>query len=563
MTRRSTLFLAWLGCLIFVVYGSLVPLDYVALPWDQAVTAFRNVPFLELGIDSRADWVANGVLYAPMGFLSARLLKVWVPHLPYAVAVPLAFIGCTALAMGVEFTQLFFPPRTVSQNDILAEVIGSAVGALLAPVLAGWLARLGTGWFAGGGKLLRHLLEGYAVAYVLLCFFPYDLLLSGAEVQGKWASELWGWVLAPHPRGLLFALLQLVVETGLVLPIGVLLAQRGGRRAGVPRAALVGAALGLAIELGQFFVASGVTQGASILTRAAGVALGAALAPALARGGAPMVKAVLGRHAGWLMLLYLPVLLFVNGWFRDPWGGMAAASAMWRELRWLPFYYHYWTTEAMALFSLGSVALMYSPAVVLGWARGAPQPLILAGVAVATLAVETSKLFIAGLRPDPTNLLIATAASVVILSLLSLAAQPRRADGDVAAAVTARPASSWPLAWMLLPAALAGAALWAAWFPAFPGVLVAVLGACAVVVWWRPVLALALIPAALPVLDLAPWSGRFYWDEFDVLQAVCITIALCRTTPPRGQTHRLRPLTLAFALLALSLAVATVRALLP
>ena len=207
MTRRSTLFWAWLGWLGFVVYGSLVPLDYTALPWDQAVATFRNIPFLQLGIDSRADWVANGVLFAPLGFLSAQVLKAWLPRLPYAMAIPLAFAGCAALAGGVEFTQLFFPPRTVSQNDLMAEAIGSAVGALLAPVLAGWLARLGAGWFAGGGKLLWHLLEGYAVVYVLLCFFPYDLLLSAAEVQRKWASGLWGWALAPHERGLLFALL--------------------------------------------------------------------------------------------------------------------------------------------------------------------------------------------------------------------------------------------------------------------------------------------------------------------------------------------------------------------
>ena len=562
MIRRSTLTLAWLGWLVFVVYGSLVPLDYVALPLDQALAAFRNIPFLSLGLDSRADWVANGVLYAPLGFLSARLLKALLPRLPFLVAIPLAWLGCVALAVAVEFTQLYFPPRTVSQNDLMAETIGSAVGALLAPVLAGWLARLGAGWLAGGGRLLRHMLEGYAVAYVLLCFFPYDLLLSGPEVQGKWAAGLWGWVLAPHERGLLFALLQLVVETGLALPIGVLLTRLGGR-AGVLRAALVGAALGLLIEIGQFFVASGVSQGASVLTRAAGVALGAALAPALGRGGVPAVKALLGRHAGWLVLLYLPVLLFVNGWLRGPWQGVAAAAAVWRELRLLPFYYHYWTTEALALFSLGSVALMYLPAVVLGWARGLPRALILAGVAVLTLAVETSKLFLAGLRPDPTNVLIATAASAVALALLGLAAQPRRAEAGAAPAVAARPASTWPLTWMLLPVVLAAAALWAAWFPAFPAMLLALLVACAGAVWLRPVLALALIPAALPVLDLAPWSGRFFWDEFDVLQAVCITVALCRAPVPAGLPHRLRPLTLAFALLGLSLLVSTLVALLP
>jgi len=561
MTRRSTLFLAWLAWLTFVVYGSLVPLDYTPRPWEQAVAAFRNVPFLQLGIASRADWIANGVLYAPLGFLSARLLKAWMPRLPYAVAIALAFVGCVALAVAVEFTQLFFPPRTVSQNDLMAEAIGSAVGALLAPVLAGWFARLGAGWFAGGGKLLRHLLEGYAVAYVVLCFFPYDFLLSGSEVQAKWASGLWGWVLAPHERGLLFALLQLVVETGLALPIGVLLARHGG----VAGAALVGAALGLFIEVGQFFVASGLSQGASVLTRAAGVALGTALALSapLGRGGLPMIKSVIGRHAGWLALLYLPVLLFVNGWFRDPWHGPAEAAAAWRELRLVPFYYHYLLSESRALFSLGSVALMYLPAALIGWALGIGRFRVVAGVALLTLAVEVFKLFITGMRPDATNLLISPVACAGFLGLLDLSAQAR-APAGYPTGVARSVAPAWPLPRVLLPFVLVGAGLSALWFPAFPAAVLGLLGAAAVTVWMRPVWALALIPAALPVLDLAPWSGRFFWDEFDLLQAVCIAVALSRTQAPLGgSSDRLQPVTGAFVLLALSLSASTWMALWP
>jgi hypothetical protein len=37
---------------------------------------------------------------------------------------------------------------------------------------------------------------------------------------------------------------------------------------------------------------------------------------------------------------------------------------------------------------------------------------------------------------------------------------------------------------------------------------------------------LIVIPAALPVLDLAPWSGRFFWDEFDLLMLVTFAVAL-------------------------------------
>lgn len=561
MTPRSTVFLAWLGWLTFLVYGSLVPLDYTPLPMDRALAAFRDIPFLSLGLESRADWVANGVLYAPLGFLSARMLKAVLPRLPYAVAIPLAFAGCATLAVGVEFTQLYFPPRTVSQNDLIAETMGSAFGALLAPVLARWLVRLGAGWFVGGGTLLRRLLEGYAVAYALLCYFPYDLLLSWSEVQNKWASGPWGWLTAPHERGLLFSLLQLVVETGLALPIGVLLARHG-----VMRAALMGAALGLLIELGQFFVASGVSQGASVLTRLAGVALGAALAPVLLGGGVPVVKAALGRHAWWLLLLYLPVLLFVNGWFRDPWQGPAGAASVWREMRLVPFYYHHLTTEARALFSVASVSLMYLPAAALGWAWGVRRNRVVAGVALLTLAVEVFKLFITGMRPDLTNLLISPAASAAALWLIDLSARTRVAGTGavtIESVESLRAMSTWPVSRALLPVVLVGTALWALSFPAVPSLLLLLLGVCGLAVWWRPVYALALIPAALPVLELAPWSGRFYWDEFDLLQVVCISIALARRPVSSASTWRIRPLSLAFVLLALSLGLSTLRAMSP
>jgi hypothetical protein len=39
---------------------------------------------------------------------------------------------------------------------------------------------------------------------------------------------------------------------------------------------------------------------------------------------------------------------------------------------------------------------------------------------------------------------------------------------------------------------------------------------------------LLLVPAALPVLDLTPWTGRFYLDEFDALLAVTVLVLAAR-----------------------------------
>jgi hypothetical protein len=44
--------------------------------------------------------------------------------------------------------------------------------------------------------------------------------------------------------------------------------------------------------------------------------------------------------------------------------------------------------------------------------------------------------------------------------------------------------------------------------------------------WRWPSAWLIIVPAALPLLDLAPWTGRFFWDEFDLLMLVTLAIAM-------------------------------------
>ena len=572
MSRRSTALWLFVGYGIFVVYGSLVPLQYKPLDFDQAWQRFQHIPFLQLGLDSRADWVANGVLYAPLAFFAARAAFGF--GLAQALAVALAAGLCSALAVGVEFTQLWFPQRTVSLNDILAECIGSAVGAGVAPFLAGWLDRLAHAWDRGGGRLGRHLLELYAAAYLLLCYFPYDLLLSADEIHGKWQGAGWGWWLAAHERGPFFVMLQLAVEVALAAPIGALLLRpaAAGRRPWA-LAAATGLLLGLLIEVGQFFVDSGVSQGASVLSRSLGVVAGMALTPWLLDTGLAGLRARLRPWAWALWMLYLPVLAAVNGAFSGGRHGLAGAVVSWQQTRLLPFYYHYFTTEAIAMFSLGSVAVMYLPVALLGWARAWSTATILGSAGLLALAIEGGKLFIDGRHPDPTNVLVAVAGNALALGLVAMA-QRRSASLSAPAPASASAAASAAAvgpapsafggrkrgsAWLLV---LPPVALWALMFPAFPVALLALLLVCAALVWRWPVAALALLPAALPVLDLAPWSGRFYLDEFDLLCAACLAVAFHRTPAPAGR-RRWRPLTLAFAILGLSLALSTLRGMWP
>jgi hypothetical protein len=98
----------------------------------------------------------------------------------------------------------------------------------------------------------------------------------------------------------------------------------------------------------------------------------------------------------------------------------------------------------------------------------------------------------------------------------------------------------WPH-WKYLPeqlpsllAALLCAGVLAAVLPAYPlgplGPLwlgTALLGYC-VALWRWPHCWLLVVPAALPVLDLAPWTGRFFLDEFDALLATSVLMHIGR-----------------------------------
>jgi len=58
---------------LFIIYGSLVPLDYKPMPFEQAWSSFSNIRYLNLGAASRADWIANIVLYIPLTFSLAAI----------------------------------------------------------------------------------------------------------------------------------------------------------------------------------------------------------------------------------------------------------------------------------------------------------------------------------------------------------------------------------------------------------------------------------------------------------------------------------------------------------
>ena len=357
--------LAWVAYLSFIVYGSLVPLDFHPLPLDQAWATFKHVRMYQLGVEQRADWVANGVLYFPMGFLTVALFERNRMRLARPLLLVAAALFCFALALAVEFSQVFFPPRVVSRNDLIAESIGSVLGIIAAVYWSEWFSKVLGALTGKLGQLTTRLLQAYAVAYLAFSLFPFDFLISTAELWAKAESDGWGWLLSPQTtsRGLAILAAKLLAELLAVIPLGLLLGYQNEKR-GRPatrHAVTYGILLGLVIETAQFFMFSGISQGASLLTRAVGLYGGARLWGSRIHLRNLQETAASKRLAVPLALLYLLALVSVNGWFRHTWHSLRLAGTALADTRFLPFYYHYYTTEQHALLSLVSVAPMYAP----------------------------------------------------------------------------------------------------------------------------------------------------------------------------------------------------------
>jgi len=194
--------------------------------------------------------------------------------------------------------------------------------------------------------------------------------------------------------------------------------------------------------------------------------------------------------------------------------------------------------------------------------------------AIAAIA-ELGKLFIESRRPDLTDVMIAAVVAGLAASLLRAISRPANPDemrlkqlmrqagensrqlGDSDAATV----GVVPGLRIVGGLALILAALSLFDFPVSPRLLAALMALYALVLVRFPLVYLWIVPVALPMLDLAQYSGRLFWDEFDVLLLVTFGMRFALGLPVMKAGSRLPRF--ALALLLASVAASTVVALTP
>ena len=541
--------------LCFVVYGSLVPLDLGPMTFEAAWERFQDIPWLRLGAMSRADWVANILLYMPLSFLLVSRLSRSGPQF-VLLNITITLVFCMTVAIGIEYLQVFFPPRTVSLNDLLAELIGTSLGIAMWLFFGGRLTRLGKSVVSGDWLAFNSLLWLYLLIYLLLSLFPFDFVISLKELQSKLLSETTGLLFARGEcGGVLNCTIKPIFEVLFAVPIGILLASRArGRRHSYLLPFAAGIAFGLLIELVQLLIVSGISQGFSVIPKSLGVVAGFVI---YANGNSLITLIAHSKSKPVVIGLSIPYLIGLvaaNKWFRAEWVTSAEAVENLSKVHFLPFYYHYYTTETVAMTSLLFNVLLYSP---IGFAaafiqKGTRKPTYALTVIVAAslvLLIEGARLFQSGMHPDPTNIIIAIASAVLAqlvgLQVFSLAIGSGRQMecepevGEVTRSSNAvfgqqaffRKATSWRAAIGLV---LIGISVFSLYMmPVATPFLMVMAGTLLFAQYVFPSAWLYVLPSIVTVLDITPWSGWFFWDEADAFLMLLLGGLLITNAPTR------------------------------
>ena len=187
----------WLYALA-IVYVSIVVtkdgFDFVPRDLGEAWHGFVNMPYLIHGSDQQQDWMANLLMFGGFGFLlagtQARGGRLRTVHGLTALVI------CVAFLLTVKYAQLFFPPRTVSINYVLAQTGGSIIGIAAYALLHRRLARLAAAFARGGRRALIALsaiYTGFLFAFWLVLSGHYTTKLI---VVGAVCSLLCAWAVS-------------------------------------------------------------------------------------------------------------------------------------------------------------------------------------------------------------------------------------------------------------------------------------------------------------------------------------------------------------------------------
>jgi VanZ family protein len=363
-----------LAMVVFIIYGSLYPFDFLAepLPIDRFYAEWRL-------FDNTGDAVDNFILFVPLG------IGLHIHYASTRARWVASVLSVLVLAIGVQLVQLYLPSRTSAVSDAVWNTVGLVAGLMVAarvrPLVAARMSREG----------VAH--DYFALLLVALWFiyesFPFVPTLDIGELRGHIKTA----IVAPP-----FEFMRLAQHGLAALMAGVAVQRTNWllrRRDGVLLAG------GIAITL-EILVAYGSLRRETLL----GIALGMATAYWLARRRRGSAHGVVLALA--LATNAITVAIPYRGQGRD--GGFTAtpfAKLLWRGLpvELVPASY-----EALAIGALlwAGIALAGTRARANAWT---------AAVLLLLLAGEWARIAVFGIHGDSSTVLMFAVLAPAALAL--------------------------------------------------------------------------------------------------------------------------------------------------
>ncbi len=134
-SKRAILLAFSVFCSLLLVYASLVPLKYTPLSWSDSLQRWQDIPWLNLSVANRADWIAKCAGGDPLAFLLCGAVDYGKPtRRALMVYAPIIAGALCSLVVAIECVQIWFPPRTSRKTISLRlhrkRVLGARFGGL-------------------------------------------------------------------------------------------------------------------------------------------------------------------------------------------------------------------------------------------------------------------------------------------------------------------------------------------------------------------------------------------------------------------------------------------------
>jgi len=430
--RRGTIRAVCAAYLALVIYGTLGPLGDADTPWLGPAPNWRWIPpAYPLHYGRYQDILTNVLVYLPVGVALALLVRRRGGKL--GTELLLTVSAGVGLSYGTELLQQFMPARCADLGDLITNAAATLLGSLLAPRAQSALRRaherLFWDWRAHPWSALAWLMGGLTLALMTM---PWDPCRPSLETDYRRDLDA-----LDFRRCAAFALLGFLITLACC-------ERRGRGRPALGMALRLVFVCAVFFEAAQVFLRSHACALLDISTALLGGLIGCGAARALpgsqgAVGVPPATRRVVAL-LGLLLVVAAAPILGLSRVAETP-GRLADGCVLW-----LPFQTQFLTPFDRAVLATAETSFLYLAAAALSLyvsgGRGRRTALLLV-VGLAGM-VETAKAVFLGAPADPTSLLLAFVAWVVVcrcwqtfapLPSLSDADNPAAAIGTVARSV--------------------------------------------------------------------------------------------------------------------------------